>query len=598
MGKNIDYNKRDFNGIRTELIAYSKSNYGVEFTPASIDLLLVELISGVGDMLSYNTDKKYLETQLEYAQEKKNILAHARTLGLKIPNKKPSMTVCEFTVTVPVLGDTYNHSFAPVIKMGAQVSGAGQTFETSDDIDFNSDFSALGVPNRKILPNIDSNNVIKSYNIIKQEIVKNGITKIGRKLITEQDYRPFFTLVIPEDNVMSIEQVIQIPSLNYNETPTLSQFLEHDNRFYEVPSLVEDRVYLEDIDVVGKGRYFLISKRFLTEYTEDGFCKIIFGGGASNNDVVNNFLGSVNSGNIVQINNYLNTDTLGEIPELGKTIYYRYRVGGGANTNIGQNVLNSMGMFDMVFDDPTNVTSQLVKASLKVNNPVPALGGADTPSIEQIRRYISYNFASQNRCVTVRDYLSKLFEMHGKFGSPFRVEGREESNKIVLSILSLNNEGKLSNSSNTLLKENIAEYLMKFRSPNDYLEIEDGRIINLAFEVDLLLDRMFNRSEVNGSVIRVIKDYLDISTHSMNENIYMGDLIEKINNVAGVLNIIDIRVINKVGGVYSDNEISMIYSNPVTRQVELVDYTLFGEPTGMFEIRYPSRDIIIRNKTN
>jgi hypothetical protein len=45
--------------------------------------------------------------------------------------------------------------------------------------------------------------------------------------------------------------------------------------------------------------------------------------------------------------------------------------------------------------------------------------------------------------------------------------------------------------------------------------------------------------------------------------------------------------------VCSLNEISQPYINLTTRQVNISDYT-FGDPIGMFEIRRPSVDIIVR----
>jgi hypothetical protein len=57
--------------------------------------------------------------------------------------------------------------------------------------------------------------------------------------------------------------------------------------------------------------------------------------------------------------------------------------------------------------------------------------------------------------------------------------------------------------------------------------------------------------------------------------IYLSSLIELINNVGGVLNVVDLRIYNKIGqGVYSLNEISQPYINLTTRQVNISDYTL------------------------
>jgi hypothetical protein len=61
------------------------------------------------------------------------------------------------------------------------------------------------------------------------------------------------------------------------------------------------------------------------------------------------------------------------------------------------------------------------------------------------------------------------------------------------------------------------------------------------------------------------------------------------------------RVYNKVGnGLYSIKwEISQQYVDNETRQIDLSsDYTLFGEPTSMFEVLIPAKDIIVRVKCN
>lgn len=606
----VNYTSRDFESIRQSLLNYAKSNYKIELTPASIDLLLVEMMSGVGDMLSYNTDKKFLETQLETAQERESLLAMARTYGLKIPNKKPSMTVCEFSVIVPVFGDTYDRDYAPIIRSGAQVYGGGQTFETIDDIDFNSDLSYSGVPNRKIIPLINSSEQVTSYKIVKQEVVLNGVTKIGFKTIASSDHKPFLKVVIPDNDVISIEQVIQIPTLAFNEVPQYSDFFNHNNRFYEVDALIESKIFLDDSDIIingvtkTKGAYKDVTKRFITEYNDKGKMCMIFGGGLPTNDALDLFNESVMNGFIPKLKNYINNDALGEIPVLGQTLYYRYRVGGGTSSNIGQNVLTSMGNFEMLISGGNSNTANVVKRSLTVNNPIPALGGNDSPSLEHIRRMISYNFSAQNRCVTTRDYVARVFQMSGRYGTPFRVGASEVNNKIVLSILSLDSNGKLNNSSNSLLKNNIASYLTPFKSINDYVEIEDAKIINLSVGCDILIDKAFVRSEVNSNVIRTIREYFDVNSRNLNENIYISDLIEKINNVNGVINVIDIRFYNKVGyndGLeYSYNETSMEYVEDAVeaKQIALIDGTLFGENNGIFEIKYPNRDISIRNKVN
>ena len=132
---------------------------------------------------------------------------------------------------------------------------------------------------------------------------------------------------------------------------------------------------------------------------------------------------------------------------------------------------------------------------------------------------------------------------------------------------------------------------------NDYIEITNGKIVNLSFQVDLFIDKKYPQSQIIANTISVISNYMDINKFEMGQNIYLSNLYELINNVAGVLNIIDLRVYNMVGGKYSINEISQRYINVATKQIDISgEYTIFGEPTTLFEIYSAVSDIIIRVK--
>jgi hypothetical protein len=188
--------------------------------------------------------------------------------------------------------------------------------------------------------------------------------------------------------------------------------------------------------------------------------------------------------------------------------------------------------------------------------------------------------------------------MPGKFGVPFRAQVAEKQNKIEYVVLGLDAQGKLTNASTNTLKENVATWLADYRMINDYVLVKDGRIVNLSFGLDLFTDKSFNQGEIVNNVINKIKTYFDIKKWQMGQNIYMAQLIEQINSVAGVLNVLDIKVYNNVGDKYSSNTTSQAYLDNNTRQIDLTDnYVLYGEYDTMFEIKYPSTDIKVRTKT-
>ena len=602
--KKINYFARNFTDVRGELINYVKHFYPElyqDFNDASIGMMLLELNAATADMLSFHTDRMFQETQIDYAQERRSVMSIARTLGLKIPGRRSSITLVDFSVVVPVYGDTFDIRYAPIIRYGAQVAGGGQTFETLDDIDFSSPYSSGGIPNRLIIPNIDANNTIISYTLVKREIVSNGVTKILKRVLGEADSVPFLELILPDSNIVSVDQVITKEGTTFTNNPTTSEFVDNNLRWWEVDSLAEDKIFVDDptrtTDNSGimPGKWISITRKFVKEYTDTGFCKITFGSGFSDEQYLQQY--TTNS-YVLQIANFFNSTALGEIPRPNTTLYVRYRVGGGSSSNIGANVINSVGNLEMVINGPNAANNQFVRSSIRVNNPVPAFGGGDEPSIDEIRWMTKYNFASQNRAVTIKDYLATIFKMPGKFGVPFRMQVSEKQNKVEFAILGLDSNGKLNNSSTNTLKENMASWLADYRMINDYVLIRDGKIINISFDIDLYTDKSFNQGEIVNNTINTVKNYFDINKWQMGQNIYLAQLVEAINNVAGVLNVVDIKAYNNVNGNYSLNSTSQLYLDDVTRQIDLTeDFVLYGEYDTMFEIKFPNTDIRVRTKS-
>ena len=609
MVKKIDYNARNFADVRRQLIEFIQKYYPEtfsDFNDASVGMMLLELNAAVGDMLSFHTDRMFNETQINYAQERSSVLELARTFGLNIPGKRPSITIVDWTVTnIPVKGDTFDVSYAPKILKGSQASGAGKVFELLEDCDFSSPFTTGGIPNRLIIPNIDGTGTIQNYSLTKREIMVNGITKTFKKVLTQSDYKPFLELILPEDNVLSIENIITKEGTNFINQPTEEEYADFDLNWYEVPALAQSQVYVVDDNAVSDREGVVVGKwknspqRFIKEYTDNGFCKIIFGAGDQDVSELNEFVGC--RGQIDRIGKTVNNLSLGEIPQTDNTLYVRYRVGGGEDTNIGPNTITSLGTVTPIINGDDSEINRIIGQSISVNNPIPALGGKEQPSVDEIRNLVRYNFSAQNRCVTIKDYQSRVPLMPGEFGVPFRTGVYEERNKVNVSILALDENSKLTTQSTSALKQNIAEYLADFRMINDYVTIKNGRVLNLAFEIDVFAEKAVPKGQVISGVIKQVTEYMDINKWDMGDNIYISQLVENINNVGGVLNVTDLRIFNKVNenGKYSLNEVAQPYIDDETRQIDLLGrYTLFGEPNAMFEVKYPNKDIKVTISTS
>ncbi len=599
--RKISYSSKDFVDFRTSLIQYTREYYPnnmSDFNDASIAMLFIELNAAMGDNLSFHLDKIFTETQVDNAKERNSLIEMCRTFNLKVPGKKPSTTIVDFSVTVPVKGDTFDIRYAPIIRRGTQISGSSKVFETTNDIDFSQPFNNEGLSNRTIIPRRNANGNIINYTLTKREFVVNGSTKYYRKIIGENDVVPFLNYTLPDTDVLSIESVIIKEGTNHTEIPSFNEFYGSD-RWYETESLSDGWVFKEDNSVVSDNfiikpaKWELTNQRFITEKTNNGFTKIIFGGGVSDVGSLKNF--GVNGVLVDRIGDIINNSSLGIIPRSNHTLFVKYRVGGGVNSNIGPNILNTINYVDMFVYGPEETINSNVRRSLTVNNILPAIGGKDHPTIDELRYLLKTNYASQNRAVTLKDYKSRIELMPGEFGVPFRVNVMEESNKVNVYIIALDQNNKLTNQSTSVLKSNISEYLSNYRMMNDYVVVKDGKVFNLGFEFDLMVDKTLPNSEIISSVINEVNNFMDINKRDMGDNVYLSKLMEIINNVSGVINVIDIRIFNKVGGKYSLNEVNQSYINEDKKQIDIQEhFTLFGDPNGMFEIKYPESDIKVR----
>lgn len=604
MAKNISYTNRDFAGIRQDLVQLTKDYYPElinNTNDASIYSVLLDLNAAVADNLHFHIDRVWQETMLDFAQQRQSLFHIAKTYGFKVPGPRPSVALCDFSINVPVKGDKDDERYEGILKSGAQISGGGQIFETITDIDFSIPYNEKGEPNRLKIPNFDGNNKLISYTIVKREPVVNGITKVYRRVITAQEQRPFLKLYLPEKNVLGVTGVIHKDGTTFAGNPTDAEFINSNNKWYEVQSLVQEKVFIPNRTAISDranfkaGEYRRVSNKFITEYTPESYFSLTFGSG--NIDPLENLDNYITNNLKVNLGTYLNNQSLGAIPKVNTTLFVKYRIGGGKESNLGVNVITNIDNVDFEITGPNPSTNDQVAQSLIVTNITPAVGGSDQPGIEELRGLISYNFAAQNRAVTLNDYKSLIETMPSTYGAPAKVNVMEEDNKVRIKLLSYDDSGNLTDIVSNTLKNNILNYLSEFRMINDYLDIVSGEVIDLGLEVDVMIDKNQNQTEVLRDIIARITAYFSIDKRKMGDPLFVGELMSDITNVSGVVNVVEIKVFNKTGGEYSSSEVSVAYKVPATKEIGQTDMTIHMKSNQIFQIRFPNKDIKIRVKT-
>lgn len=654
--KKINYLARTFDDYRSELITFSNKYYpelADSYNDSSVGSWFIDLVSAVGDNLSYHIDRMYQETNINSTKLKSTVLNLARTNNLNVPGPKASMCEVKISCELPSGNmdnasiSSPNWSLAPTLKRTSVLSAGNLNFQLTEDVNFAEQFNSEGYSNRTFIPKRDTNGVITSYTVSKTTLAVNGSTRIFKKVMSTQEIKPFMEIVLPEKNVMNVESIIFKESSNYQLTPDISEFYINSERYkthkdeqaadtfryFEMDSLADQYLYLNETNIDSEGvvdyfnpnvyedytetvkateteetvrttRYYRgkwkpIKQKFITEYTDNGYLKIIFGSGANYEEVPSTetkFAERIMS-------NIINNDMLGVLPRAGWTMFVLYRVGGGTSTNIGEGALNSISL--AVTEFRTDVAGEDLAAkrgrvinSLTVTNTSTAIAGKDAPSTEEIKYLTKYNTSSQGRCVTVKDYKARLMMMPPRYGAPFRASVIEDNNKVLMSLLNLDSNGKLKKGLPDALVDNILEYMSHYKTLGDYIEVKSGKVYNIGISLELFIEKTYDTPTVLTNVIQVIKNYMAVENHDMGENIFIGDLEKEITSVDGVISIIDLSVYNIYGGNSYSNDVCPLPpsedegvfkvndSNATATKINLkeVDNVLYSDYNSMYEI--------------
>jgi hypothetical protein len=661
-GKDIKYLNKDFASFRNNLIEFAKTYFPktyTDFSDASPGMMFMEMASYIGDSLSYYIDDTLKESLLYYAEDKSNVLAMAQMLGYQPKVAVPAVTTISVYQLVPSIGTGINNrpddrSYLKV-KDGMLIRSNNNSdivFRTNDIVDFSEDVD------REITPyQTDATTGEISFYLVKKLVNAINATSV-EATFNFGTYTPYATIDLLENNVISIYDIRDSNGLKYYEVPYLAQEMvyvdfpnteENDSELYQFKDTVP---YLLKL--------LKTPRRFTTYINQNNTTRIQFGAADPNaNDELliptfkNVGLGLPNSidrlGASYDPTNFLKTKSYGVSPS-NTTINVKYLTGGGIAGNVAKGVLTDI--VGVQFDNDLNTlnatdASLILRAqnSLAVDNEIPASGGRDAETLEEIRQNALATFGSQNRAVTAKDYQVRALAMPGKYGAvakayatadgtlennspesilaspntlneftnlvmdfinlPDNQEPNEEtvqkrikeflngktSNRnelnnpfaINLYLLGYTSDGKLTNL-NKAVKENLKRYLNEYRILTDGINISDGFVINFGIDFEIVCYSNYNKSEVVTRCITDLTDYFNIDNWQFNQTINISEIELLLANVDGVSSVSFVDVYNKCGGNYAPNS----YDMKSAMKNKIIYPSL--DPS-VFELKFPTADI-------
>jgi hypothetical protein len=493
-------------------------------------------------------------------------------------------------------------------------NSSNQFYLLEEPVDFSVDTKLS--PREVTVYSRNSANLPSFFLLKKTARVSSG--KIVTREFSIGSLTPFLKLVLDEDNVLEILNVAEVP----NDVSFEGMLSNHKG---EVPYIL---------------KYLRTPRRFITKVDDKNLTTLEFGAGSEgfSDEIVNMSSQAIGVGlsgvDKVRLpfdpSNFLKNESYGIAPS-NTTITVTYVVGGGVISNCPSNDIRQVlsvdfeNSIDGLTPDEVNLLNT-VKNSFRVNNPMPATGGKDSETENEIKQNAMAHFASQLRSVTRDDYLVRVYSMPARYGSIAKAQvitnnslnfnvkkllsGTVDSNNtatvnddsldnyfrkitydssnpfsINLYVLSYDSNKNLT-PVNEALSANLIKYLSKFRMLTDGINIIDGYIINIGIEFSIMVYKGYNKKEVLKQCIGAAQDFFDIDFWNFSQPINISQLELEIAKIDGVQSVSDVKIINKT--ISDGNYSSVEYDIDSATRNKIVYPSL--DPS-VFEVKYPDVDI-------
>jgi hypothetical protein len=556
----INYTARNFSSIKDELTSYAKRYYPdtfKDFSEASFGALMLDMVAYVGDIMSFYVDYQANESFLQTAIEYDNIIKLSRQLGYRYNAAPTSHGVVTLYVLVPVAttGGGPDPRYMPVLKRGTNfTSTSGNSFILVEDVDFSSSSNMVVVGR----VNPDTGAPI-TYAIKASGRVISGAFQRAQYEI--DGFQRFRKIEIPGG-----PSVAEITSV----------FDSNGNQYFEVDYLSQDVVYREIFNPDASQRTLapnimkpvVVPRRFIIERSS-AQTLMIFGHGSENdistdpisepNRTILNLHGKdYNTDQSFDPTNLISSDKLGVGPA-NTTLTVLYRSNSIANVNAPVGTVTQTADSVFVFENEFDLSSTKVaevKRSLEVINQNPIIGDLTSETVDEVRQKSYGVFYSQNRAVTSQDYKSMVYSMPPKFGAIARCaihkDGDSFKRNLNLYILCKNSNNNLVRA-NMSIKQNLKNWINKYRMINDSIDILDAKIINLGIKFEILSEKNINKAAVlNNCLIALNNKFLN-KQPDIGEFLEITKIYKLLNSVRGVADTVNVEVYQKNGTNYADS---------------------------------------------
>mgnify|MGYP003136130635 CR=1 FL=1 len=589
--KAIKYTSRDFDTIKEDLVDYAKRYYPntyKDFNEASFGSLMLDTVAYVGDILSFYLDYQANESFLQTAVEYNNVLKHGRQVGFKFNANPSSYGLLALYILAPAnttgLGPDTN--YLPILKKGSTFnSEGGASFILNQDVDFADSSNEVRVGRVNATTGVPTFYAVKAY----------GQVVSGRRVqetIEVGPFTKFLKLQLETQDVTEVLSVVDSEGNQYFETEYLSQDVIYKGVTNQVQS---DR----DGGAMEILKPFTVPRRFTTDRQRRS---MFLQFGASSDIKINSDMIADPASVVLQVHgkdyisdtsfdptSLIESDKFGISPS-NTTLTVVTRVNDNETVNASSGKVNQIGGSIWDFGDTSSLTAATitsVKQSLESENEEPIVGDITLPTVEELKVRIHDSFSTQNRAVTQSDYQSLIYRMPPQFGAIKRTRVLRDENSfkrnLNVYIVSEDSDGYLT-ASNSSIKNNLKTWLQANKMVNDTIDILDAKIANFGVDFKAVGDLERPKFDILSSAETRLKNFFSRKM-DIGEPIFLTDIYAELKKVDGLVDVISVRIIKKVGGNYSDVSFDLQGGQSSDgRYIEIPKNVIL-------ELKYPDSDI-------
>lgn len=219
----------------------------------------------------------------------------------------------------------------------------------------------------------------------------------------------------------------------------------------------------------------------------------------------------------------------GRKPDGGTQFLVQYRIGNGTGGNLGADAL-------------TRLQTDL-PGFKSVRNPLPARGGTEPESLEQIRQFAPQAFRRQQRAVTEADW-AEVTERHldvQKAAASFRWTG-----SWYTVFITVDRKGGRKVKGDTKFRTSLENFLEQFRVAGYDLEINDPIPVPLQLKLRVCVKAGYFRSDVKQTLLQAFgrvalpaggTGFFDPDKFTFGQPVYLSRIYETAMKVAGVASV-------------------------------------------------------------